>query len=854
MRGSRQVCPVGPNDGYSGIRLSGFLLVLWFWGGSWGSAENLLPNADFEGQFRPSGIAEGWRDNSSWADLEVEYGRETDNPHSGQACQRITCTRLDSGAVQMISAQGLPLHRGRIYRVRAWFRGNVDGVVVLLRQAPAPYRVYAQKSLLVTSQWQQLEYFWTSTINDPQSRFMLRFTAVGTLWVDDLAVEEIPLEEAKRSFSPPEQGNLLQNGSFDLGLANWLLNHGTDNWQETTLSIEATGDGPCLKMVVPEGTRARLSSDVVALRPGQPVKITCRVRSAKPTTLTVASNFLRASVKVGETWQTLEATGNVGFQPVNSDFVRFQVNGPTILWLDNVQFRQDGASYGGDPPRAAILPDRHPLALYHEGEQLLLRLLSASSAEVEIPEYTWQIEDFWRNIVLSGRWKPPSGCQEQTIEGSFLPRGWYRATIFWTHQGRDYRNESTFCLLPPLDRQGDLAISPFGAHFALDPTGLKLARAVGVRWLRLHPPNSTKWPVVEPQPGEWRWQDSLIRTAREAGFALCGSLDRCPTWISSAPPGIGEASFYHGPRAWLPRDWAAWENYVAQTVRRYRQDIHVWEVWNEPNESSWLIPPPTQSRAQAYVEILRHTYPVVKREDPTALVIGGCIAGALRESSPSWQFAQQIIDLGALDFMDVFSFHDYIRTPIDEGHDPLERWIARLRGKMRDAGKEIPILNSEGGFSEPGTSLTYRPCESTAVPPDRMAPLLVRQYVTQLAAGIRQFYFYNFFLDGSPIPRPWNGFVEGDGQPRPTVAAYATMTWLLDNAAYERTDHSNSDLWWHCFTTPTGPLIVAWARTGKTVPYRFPHAIKIWDLMGNPQEVFPYQIFPITEIPIYIKP
>ena len=74
------------------------------------------------------------------------------------------------------------------------------------------------------------------------------------------------------------------------------------------------------------------------------------------------------------------------------------------------------------------------------------------------------------------------------------------------------------------------AESPFGAHISPGPTGMNLAQAVGARWLRLHPPNYTKWRVVEQAEGHWVWHDEAIRRLLDPGFALCGPLDRCPDW------------------------------------------------------------------------------------------------------------------------------------------------------------------------------------------------------------------------------------------------------------------------------------------------------------------------------------
>jgi hypothetical protein len=107
------------------------------------------------------------------------------------------------------------------------------------------------------------------------------------------------------------------------------------------------------------------------------------------------------------------------------------------------------------------------------------------------------------------------------------------------------------------------------------------------------------------------------------------------------------------------------------------------------------------------------------------------------------------------------------------------------------------------------------------------------------------------FVNGSPVTQMWDGFVEGDGQPRPSVAAYATMTWLLDGAKFERTEHAKPNLWLHRFTTPKGTVVVAWARTGQTVAQRFPGATQAWDVMGATVKL-KGEMLAVTDAPMYV--
>ncbi len=813
------------------------------------SAQEYAPNGGFEEPF-VDGIGEGWGDNSSWANLDVEYSRDDVEPHGGDSCQKITLTRFGDGAIQTVLRDPVALENGAIYRVSGWFRGTGGQAALQLRFAPAPYTVYVEQHVNLGDEWQEISCVWTSSVDDPAGLLMIRLTDSGVTWVDDVSVRRLSPDELLEFADEVRPGNLLHNGDFDLGTANWLVNHGVDYTEEPRLSVEESSDGRVGTLVVPAGVHVALSTDAVPVASGQPLRFSCEVRAEPAVSVLANCASIWRTVDVGSEWQTVEGESTAPFQPEPHAFARFTLAGPTTLFLGRVGLRQtDDAEV--EIPKAAAIVDRHPMSLYHVGETPRLRLLSGPGSQGMW--FNWVVRDFWGNEVRSGRWRGSPNRLERDAALGRLGSGYYHVTVSWTHNEQDLSNESAFAILPPPERASDAAQSPFGAHFPVTETGIGLARAVGVRWLRLHPPNHTKWRVVEPQQGQWAWRDKAIRTARAAGLSLIGSLDRLPDWASTAPEDFASKAFYTGKGAWVPRDWGEWENYVTETVRRHKSDIHIWEIWNEPNLESWLYPREGQTRPEAYVEMLGHTYPIVKREDPDAVVWGACIAGAVNEGSSQLEFADSIIGMGALDLMDVFSFHEYISYAIDERGDPIETWTERLRERMRAAGRELPLVNSEGGFSSPGTALSYRPGGSGYVPADRMASLIVRQHVSQFAAGVEQFYFYNFFIDGSPVVKDWEGFLEGDGQPLPNVPAYAVMTWLLDGAEYLRTERPNVDAWIHHFQTPSGPLAVAWTRSGTRRTLAVEGATEAFDVMGAPVEVATDEAIEITEWPTYIR-
>jgi len=830
-------------------------------------AANMVTNGDFEGSFGANGVAEGWVDNSytNWGDKDITFARETVNPHSGAACQRLTCNRIGyispervswigHGAVQFIPTAPVPLRKGMVYHVRVWLRASETMEArVRLRQAGKPWWPYVDHIVVVGKEWQEVEYYATPNVDDSTVLFMIYFANLGSLWVDDVLVEELTNEAARQTVLPPPEGNLLPNGDFDLGLANWLGAVGWDNLRDPEFSIEAGESGPCLK-AVPTSAGCTVVSDVVPVTPGYPIQISCRVRAAQPVKVTFGAYFQGAQHaqwpcaytegQVGAEWQRLQATGDGPFLPYRTyAFLKLGVSDPVEVWLDEAQVRQDGKTTPDGHPHAAILSDRHPASLYDDQTKPTLRLFSSVPPGARPRELSWKVEDYWGRSALSGKWTPSQGRQEKPIVCTNLPRGWFRASVSWQDAGRPCRNESTFCVLPAFARTGDPATSPFGGHFMFGPIHLNLAHAVGARWMRLWPPQLTLWSRVEPEQGKWHWDDQAVRKlARDEHLLLFGMIESFPDWVRGDSPDF----------------WSQWENYVATVVGHYQEDIHVWEVRNEPDLAWWMSKPTGPSRAEVYLDYLKHSYPVIKRVDPSATVVGGCCGGYERGTDGA-QFADELIDLGALQYMDVFSFHYYhsnsFPLPIDEGPDPIADQVARLRARMKAAGKVVPIINSEGGVYNPGPAITCRPCAADNVrpmAPEEVARLLVRLYLAQWAAGVERFFYYNFFIGGSPYAKAWDSFVEGDGQPRPDVATYAAMTWVLDGAKFERTERPTPDQWVHHFATPRGPVIVAWMRTGTQAELTFPKALRAWDIMGRDLPLHAGGKLAVTSVPVYV--
>ncbi len=98
-----------------------------------------------------------------------------------------------------------------------------------------------------------------------------------------------------------------------------------------------------------------------------------------------------------------------------------------------------------------------------------------------------------------------------------------------------------------------------------------------------------------------------------------------------------------------------WEQEVTTAVTM-APDMPAWEIWNEPNLPQFQMGY-MDGTPERYVDILQVAYEAIKSENPNALVVGPGLFTGWGPVNLDW--LQSIIDLGALDYLDVVSIHLY---------------------------------------------------------------------------------------------------------------------------------------------------------------------------------------------------
>lgn len=263
------------------------------------------------------------------------------------------------------------------------------------------------------------------------------------------------------------------------------------------------------------------------------------------------------------------------------------------------------------------------------------------------------------------------------------------------------------------------------------------------------------WQQVEPQAGSYvdpPYYARYMAALRQAHIE--------PLLVLS----FANSHYDSGKTPFTPAGRAAFAAYGAEVSRRYREQLHAVEVWNEVN-GSFCSGPCVLDRAGTYSALLEASYAALKRAQPELKVVGGA---AVKVPMP-WFDA--LIAHGAARHWDAVAVHPYRGDP--EG---VRRDIDDLRGRLRAAGSTAPIWVTEFGTGAGTRSAADRVAT---------AAYLVRMAVVLRAAGVERMYWYLLRdyaqFQGMGLLRADNDAL-GRYAPTPAYPAYATLIRLLDGA------------------------------------------------------------------------
>lgn len=312
-------------------------------------------------------------------------------------------------------------------------------------------------------------------------------------------------------------------------------------------------------------------------------------------------------------------------------------------------------------------------------------------------------------------------------------------------------------------------------------------------------------------------------------------------WASTAPDTVkGFARRVYPPKL------NAWRKFVADQTRHFEGMIDSWEVWNEPYHPKWW-----KGTAEEYVKILRVAYEEIKKVNSSIPVVGIC------GQSFSQGWVKDCLDAGALKYMDVFSYHDYMNFEKGGPEEYRPSWrdaIISHKQNLVKRGKPIPVWNTEGAVNSQSYYRRFYTGKASRV---GLSPAyLVRAYASGLAAGQEKFYW--FYLVGDPGPGQCGGLgmLEYNETPKSVIPAFAVCVKYLDGKKFVRELKPHKHTRCFVYEGHGNSTAVVWRiLDAPDVTLKFSHKdVKVIDMMGNQLPVKDKVTnAKISAFPIYIE-
>ena len=828
--------------------------------------ENLIANPSFENP--PASYV--WHQNN-WPKNDVAFVLDKENSHSGAQSQRITIRHIVNAAVLQFMTPSLPVRPGLSFQLRFWTRGpaNTRPIAVLLRKLGAPYTTYFKAEVSLAASWTESVFNITMPANTDMHDTVLDFELLeeNTFWLDDVSLVLLPAQEAGAALV----GNQVKNGSFDVGRDKWyatfreqgLHNAGLTDESRVAANITVRNEEGAphgrnaLTWNVFNGMSIELTSAYFHLRYGHPASIRFWLKA--PTAHTTFSVSLGQgkfpnNISESQTFKTSDAGWNayklvVTPKPSNGGtyYLDFKMAGSGSYALAGVNAVEgEPADQTLPPVRTEAgwgLPENTPPGnLFHPDDAIRFPLsVTATPGQATLPAHLQLIDyreherkhwDLDVSLDAQGRGQADIALPSDRLGGFKV-----EVRLAQGDAAAPPDAELLYSVVPRLKALAEAGDSFYGGHVEMTPYNLAIAERLGVRWLRLHPPLSTKWMVVEQEKGTFSFDTNGVTRAHQLGFHVLGTLDTAPWFYADGDPAQTRASTWYS--SYPPADWAAWRTYVQKTATAFGPYVQAWEVWNEP-DGGFLHVKAGEEREPVYVKLVQQTRQALDDAGIRTYLIGNVCANIDRP------FTVRELDLGGCKAVDALSFHLYNEDRGPEEKQPaLAGPLAKLRSYPNRSGNVPEIWNTENSI----WLETARSWLGSAEIPSNVATTIAdaantvsRSLAGIKAMGVKRYFQYTIVAapSGAIIHRDeCRGIIDANGVPHAAGAAYAASVHFLEDAlpvGLETTRIGNSQVVLARFRTADRTITVLWSRVPTTlgaIPAEEWKRATGFDLMGN---------------------
>ncbi len=351
---------------------------------------------------------------------------------------------------------------------------------------------------------------------------------------------------------------------------------------------------------------------------------------------------------------------------------------------------------------------------------------------------------------------------------------------------------ATIQALPPVtEADGTLGL----CYAFYDDMWMHLANDAGARWDRF----DFRWNAIETAPGHYDFSghDAILARYDSQGIPMniTGILGSPTSWATENCPVIIqnnqllplEAHIRNDAVGWrpcppkglyLPWDHPdnLWARYVETVVTHFRGKVDTWEIWNEPDLTSFWLGTPGD-----YAQLLKVGYLAAKYANPDGTVLFG---GLAYWGNPA--FYRQVLDVLAVDphaaahnsYFDVMSLHLY--SNVYQAHDITAEVKAAMAATvgphslwLTEAG--VPIWDEDN----PDPNIPWPPPYTATA--NEAAAYMIEAYANARAAGAERFFVFRLHDDHGGMGQRY-GITRDDHSLRPAYTAYQVVAQYLRDA------------------------------------------------------------------------
>lgn len=316
---------------------------------------------------------------------------------------------------------------------------------------------------------------------------------------------------------------------------------------------------------------------------------------------------------------------------------------------------------------------------------------------------------------------------------------------------------------------------------------LQMASVAGVTSIR----DDAFWSTAEPVRGQMQ-----IIAPWRAWLSTAKGLNLTPMVI------LGYGSSYQGgakPR--IPAVKIPYLKYVDYLTRQLGSPVRFYEVWNE-----WDLDGPTDPRlSNDYVTLVRDAAPIVRKNNPQALVLAGAVTTMGIKSG----FVDRILAAGVMKYADGISLHPYVHCEGSYRNTP-ESWIGWMRDLDRristKVGRPVPLYLTE--MSWPSHN------GNCGVSAERQSAYLARAYfLIRTVPNVKGMWWYDLINDGTNRNEQEHNFglVDADLRAKPAYSVLKAISPYLPQYTYEPANSLQSDgVFQLAFSNGRERILVAW--------------------------------------------